>query len=147
VIEGRAARPAPTSRFAATVADDEGAAEPTTEAPGLSAALAGVDPEELRPATVDGAWKVIMSPPVGPQQEMTAIFHTDGTTLTGELNAAEGAQAFAGTVDGNHLKWEMKVTQPISLTLKYDLTVTGDTLSGKAKMGMFGSAKVAGTRL
>jgi carbon-monoxide dehydrogenase large subunit len=147
VIEGRVARPAPASRFAAPVADDEDAPEPTSEAPGLSAALAGVDPEDMRPATVDGAWKVIMSPPVGPQQEMTATFHTDGSTLTGQLDAAEGAQAFTGTVDGHRLKWEMKVTQPISLTLKYDLTVSGDTLTGKAKMGMFGSAKVAGNRL
>lgn len=41
----------------------------------------------------------------------------------------------------------MKVTQPITLTLKYDLTVTGDLVGGKAKIGMFGSAKVAGTHL
>lgn len=38
----------------------------------------------------------------------------------------------------------MKVTQPTSLTLKCDLTATGDTLGGKAKTGMFGSAKVVG---
>ncbi|RZJ98097.1 MAG: xanthine dehydrogenase family protein molybdopterin-binding subunit [Novosphingobium sp.] len=95
---------------------------------------------------VDGNWNVVMKPPVGPEQTMVATFHTDGGTLTGKLDAPEGAQEFAGTVDGNRLKWEMKVTQPMPITLKYDLTVEGDTLSGTAKLGMFGKAKVQGTR-
>ena len=77
---------------------------------------------------------------------MVATFNTDGGTLTGKLEAPEGTQEFAGTVDGNRLKWEMKVTQPMPITLKYDLTVEGDVLSGTAKLGMFGKAKVQGTR-
>ena len=148
VIEGRAPAPIRPSRFASApmVADGE-AREPTSEAPGLSAALAGVDPEETRAGTVDGRWKMVMSPPVGPKQEMTATFQTDGDTLTGRLDSDQGGQDFAGTVEGNHLKWEMKVTQPASLTLKYDVTVEGEAITGKAKMGMFGSAKISGERL
>jgi aerobic carbon-monoxide dehydrogenase large subunit len=152
VIEGRAVSPAPSSRFAAPVSDD-GAAEPTTEAPGISAALAGVDPEDVvepdagGPATVDGQWKVTMIPPMGPQQEMTATFVTNGDALTGKLDSDQGAQDFAGSVDGNRLKWEMKVTAPMSMTLKYDLTVDGNALSGKCKLGILGSAKVTGQRI
>jgi len=89
---------------------------------------------------------VTMQPPIGPEQKMVATFKTDGGTLTGKLDAPEGAQEFAGTVDGNRLKWEMKVTTPMPITLKYDLTVEGDALSGSAKLGMFGKAKVSGTR-
>jgi aerobic carbon-monoxide dehydrogenase large subunit len=148
VIEGRAPAPVRPSRFASTpIAAGDDAAVPTSETPGLSAALAGVDPEETRSGTVDGRWKMVMSPPAGPKQEMTATFQTDGGALTGRLDSDHGGQDFAGAVEGNRLKWEMKVTQPVSLTLKYDLTVEGDAISGKAKMGMFGSAKISGERL
>ena len=102
--------------------------------------------EPAAATTIDGNWNMVMKPPVGPEQQMVATFNTDGGTLTGKLEAPEGTQEFAGTVDGNRLKWEMKVTQPMPITLKYDLTVEGDALSGTAKLGMFGKAKVQGTR-
>lgn len=35
----------------------------------------------------------------------------------------------------------------MKITLKYDIKVSGDTLAGKCKMGMFGSAKVTGERV
>ncbi len=138
IIEGRtvaAEPPAPTPE----------AAVPEVEQPGTSAVLAGVEAAAL-PQAIDGAWNVVMKPPIGPEQTMVATFHTDGAALTGKLDAPEGAQEFAGTVEGNRLKWEMKVTQPMPITLKYDLVVDGDALSGTAKLGMFGKAKVSGTR-
>jgi carbon-monoxide dehydrogenase large subunit len=97
------------------------------------------------PAVIDGDWKMVLATPMGPQ-EMVGRFTTQGEVLTGTLESAEGSQAFTGTVDGNRLKWEMKVTKPMPITLKYDLTVDGDTISGKAKLGMFGTAKVTGQR-
>ena len=41
----------------------------------------------------------------------------------------------------------MKVTKPVSLTLKYDLQIDGDKMTGKVKMGFFGTAKVSGERM
>jgi carbon-monoxide dehydrogenase large subunit len=123
-------------------------AEPA-DAP-VAPVVAAPPPAPVAPAvlqTIDGDWNVTMKPPVGPEQQMVATFRTEGGALTGKLDAPEGAQEFAGTVDGNRLKWEMKVTQPMPITLKYDLTVEGDVLSGTAKLGMFGKAKVIGTRV
>jgi carbon-monoxide dehydrogenase large subunit len=40
----------------------------------------------------------------------------------------------------------MKVTKPMPITLKYDLTVEGNKLSGKVKMGLFGSSHLTGER-
>jgi carbon-monoxide dehydrogenase large subunit len=98
-------------------------------------------------AVIDGAWKMVMAAPVGPPQEMIGRFTTEGDVLKGMLESDQGSQGFEGTVAGNRLKWEMKVTKPMPLTLKYDLTIEGDTLSGKAKLGMFGTAKVSGQRM
>jgi aerobic carbon-monoxide dehydrogenase large subunit len=135
VIEGRAK---------ASVAEPVVAAAPPT--PAATPAPAPEPVAAGAPQAIDGDWNIVMSPPVGPEQKMVATFRTDGGVLTGKLDAPEGAQEFTGTVDGNRLKWEMKVTKPMAITLKYDLTVDGDAMAGSAKLGMFGKAKVSGTR-
>ena len=56
-------------------------------------------------------------------------------------------QDFEGVVEGSRLKWDLKVTKPMALTLKYDVVVEGDRLSGKVKMGVFGAAKLSGERI
>lgn len=97
------------------------------------------------PAAIDGDWKIIMKTPMGPQ-EMTAHFETDGSALSGYLSSPEGQQDFTGTAEGNRLLFDLKVDKPMKITLKYDITIDGDSLSGKAKMGMMGSAKLTGER-
>ena len=68
-------------------------------------------------------WKMVLATPMGPQ-EMVGHFSTQGDVLTGTLESPQGSQDFEGTVDGNQLKWDMKVTKPMPMTLKYDLTMS-----------------------
>jgi aerobic carbon-monoxide dehydrogenase large subunit len=105
-------------------------------------AHATLEPAE---AAIDGDWTMVLATPMGPQ-EMTGHFETDGESLRGYLRSPEGQQSFTGTVQGNHLKFDLKVEKPIKITLKYDLAVDGDTIAGKVKMGIFGSAKLTGKR-
>jgi carbon-monoxide dehydrogenase large subunit len=114
------------------------AAAPVIEAPVIQ--QAGVS------AAIDGDWKMILATPVGPQ-EMKGHFETSGTSLSGHLSSPEGQQGFTGTVAGTQLKFDLKVEKPMKITLKYDLTVEGDRISGKVKMGIFGSAKLTGERI
>lgn len=88
---------------------------------------------------------MVLATPVGPQ-EMMGHFETDGSSLSGYLSSAEGQQSFTGTVEGNQLKFDLKVEKPMKLTLKYDIVIEGDTLTGKVKMGIFGKAKLTGKR-
>lgn len=88
---------------------------------------------------------MVLKTPMGPQ-EMAGHFATQGSALSGYLTSPEGRQDFTGTVDGNRVKFDLKVEKPMKITLKYDLQVAGDTLTGKCKMGMFGTAKVSGQR-
>jgi carbon-monoxide dehydrogenase large subunit len=94
---------------------------------------------------IDGDWKMVLATPMGPQ-EMRGHFETEGAMLSGYLSSAEGQQAFTGTVEGNRLKFDLKVVKPMKITLKYDIAVEGDNLKGKVKMGIFGSAKLTGER-
>jgi carbon-monoxide dehydrogenase large subunit len=141
IIDGKPAAPKPESRFAATPA--ESAPQASQPAPPVAPAAPAIP---AAPASVDGMWKMAISAPMG-SQEMTGKFVTDGEKLTGTLFSEMGDQEFAGTVVGNALKWEMKVTKPMALTLKYDVQVEGDRLTGKVKMGVFGSAKLSGERI
>ena len=78
---------------------------------------------------------------------MVGRFTTEGDVLKGMLESDQGSQGFEGKVAGNRLKWEMKVSKPIPITLKYDITIEGDKLTGKCKMGLFGSANLTGERM
>jgi len=94
---------------------------------------------------IDGDWKMVLATPMGPQA-MQGHFETRGQALSGFLSSPEGQQAFTGTVEGNRVRFDLKVEKPMKLTLKYDFTVEGDRLAGKVKMGIFGSAKLSGER-
>jgi carbon-monoxide dehydrogenase large subunit len=97
-------------------------------------------------SNIDGSWSMVLATPMGPQK-IIGRFTTEGAVLKGVLESDQGSQGFEGAIAGNRLKWEMKVTKPIPITLKYDLVVEANRLTGKVKMGLFGSANVTGERM
>jgi len=51
-------------------------------------------------------------------------------------------------LDGNLLKWSMKVTKPMRLTLKFVISMDeNNKMYGEAKAGMLPSSKLIGQRL
>lgn len=95
--------------------------------------------------SVDGMWNFVLSTPMGPQA-FTGKLATDGSVVTGTFYTKLDEAHFTGTISGKQLKWDLKVTKPMSLTLKYDVQIEGDKLIGKVKMGVFGTAKLVGER-
>ncbi len=144
VIEGR---PIAHKHSAAPVTDRPAVthAEPVVAATHETLAPVPTSAPHAPPVHVDGEWKVTLETPMGPQ-EMIARFTTEGTVLKGVLDSDQGSQEFEGTIVGDRLKWDMKVKKPMPITLKYDLTIAGNVLTGKVKLGMFGTAKVTGQR-
>ena len=120
-------------------------AESVTPKPAPAAPVA-VAPAPSGEAKIDGEWAITMATPMGPQN-MTGVFRVNGEQLSGELKSPEGSQAFTGTAAGNQLKFDLHVEKPMKITLKYDISIDGDKLTGKCKMGMMGSAKLTGHRL
>ncbi|MEJ6011546.1 xanthine dehydrogenase family protein molybdopterin-binding subunit [Novosphingobium aquae] len=122
-----------------------GAPPPPAAAPAVAAA-----PEPVAapcgPVSIDGDWNMVLKTPMGPQA-MVVTFRTSGSAVEGTFNSPEGSQEFAGGVlEDGRLRFDLKVEKPMKITLKYDLQFDGDAVAGKCKMGMFGSAKVSGTR-
>ncbi|MCB2058919.1 MAG: xanthine dehydrogenase family protein molybdopterin-binding subunit [Novosphingobium sp.] len=142
IIEGRDIAGTEARREAPAAATQESApaAEPAASSEPAAA------PAPAAETKIDGDWKMLMKTPMG-DQEMTGHFETSGSAVSGYLASPEGNQDFAGTVEGNVVKFDLKVEKPMKITLKYNLTFEGDSVSGKVKLGMLGSAKLSGERI
>jgi hypothetical protein len=95
---------------------------------------------------IDGTYKVEVSSPRGVQAGELTI-KTSGNTCSGVYKTQRGDQAFTGTVDGNTAKWTINVQSPMgSMAIGYNVTVTGNDLTGTVSMGQFGNAPIKGTK-
>ena len=72
---------------------------------------------------------------------------TAGTALTGEQSAeGESGPIFDGSVDGNAVGWKVRIVDPARMTLEYQGTVWGNTMTGNMKAGRFGAWPFVGRR-
>lgn len=96
---------------------------------------------------VDGKWEITINSPMG-AVKATLDLATDGSTLTGSQQAAQGSGPLEnGKADGNNLTWSAKISSPMPMTLDFAGAVDGDKLSGSVKAGAFGSFPFTGNRL
>lgn len=96
--------------------------------------------------SADGTWNCTINSPMG-AQNATMTLVTDGNSLSGKMEGAQGTQEFSGgTADGDNLEWVIDVTQPMPMKLEVKATVDGDNISGNVKLGAFGDASFSGTR-
>lgn len=99
--------------------------------------------------SADGNWHLTLDSSMG-KQEFDFALSTDGSVLSGTATA-EGREIepaiFGGSVDGDTLGWKLKVRRPVRLTMTFTMAVDGDSITGKAKAGIFGSYPVTGHRI
>ncbi|CAN7353032.1 cytochrome P450 [Phenylobacterium sp. LjRoot225] len=106
-------------------------------------------PAPTAEAVIPGAesWKLTMKTPMGPQ-EMALQLARQGEALTGRIESPMGSEAISnGKVSGDTLTWTLNVTKPTAIKLGFEVTVAGDRMTGKAKLGVFGSAPLTGERV
>ena len=96
---------------------------------------------------VDGTWKLMVNTPMG-SQESTLVITSSGATLTGTQSAGsgDGRPIDDGTVNGNTISWKSSITKPMPITLEFTGVISGDTINGEVKLGMFGTQTFTGTR-
>ena len=97
--------------------------------------------------SADGVWNCTINSPMG-AQNATMTLVTDGNSLSGKMEGAQGTQDFdGGTADGDNLTWVIDMTQPMPMKLEVTAAVDGDNISGNVKLGAFGDATFSGTRV
>ncbi|MDO9333853.1 MAG: hypothetical protein Q7T57_04955 [Dehalococcoidales bacterium] len=95
---------------------------------------------------IDGTYKVEMTTQRGAQTG-EIIIKSAGNTVSGTYKSQRGDQPFTGTLDGNKAKWTINVQSPMgSMALVYEVTVTGNEMTGNVAMGQFGNAPLKGTK-
>ena len=93
-----------------------------------------------------GGWRVTLVAPMA-TQEMQLRILTLGDDFTGIIESVMGNMNITGTAVGNRLRWVMDVKKPMRIKVTCEVVVDGDTLSGTAKLGIFGKATMTGKRI
>jgi hypothetical protein len=97
-------------------------------------------------ATFAGSWDVTIDTPIGKIAAVFDITEQDGTIAGVGRTDKETVDMYDVVADGNQLTWLQNVTTPMKLTLKFVVTVEGDTMTGTSKAGILPGSKVQGTR-
>jgi len=94
---------------------------------------------------VQGKWNITINTPMGDRTGVLEL-HVQGKTMSGSLSDGEHHVAISdGTVEGNNLRWQARITKPMRLSFKFSAVVEGDRISGTARH-MLGTAMFSGTR-
>lgn len=96
--------------------------------------------------TFAGAWNVTLDTPIGKMAVLFEITESDGVVTGVARSDAETVDFDDAIAVGDRLTWSQAVTTPMRLTLKFDVVVDGDTMTGTSKAGVL-SSKVNGTRI
>jgi hypothetical protein len=98
-------------------------------------------------ATFAGTWDVTIDTLIGKMTVVFDITEVDGAIRGIARSDAETVEFIDAVADGNKLTWSQDVTTPMKLTLKFDVDVDGDAMTGTSKAGSFPASKVNGSRI
>jgi hypothetical protein len=97
-------------------------------------------------ATFAGTWNVTIDTPIGKIEAAFDITEQDGAIKGVGRTDKESVDFYDVVADGNQLTWLQDVTTPMKLTLKFAVTVDGDTMTGTSKAGFLPGSKLHGSR-
>jgi hypothetical protein len=95
---------------------------------------------------VAGTWNLTIATPIGKQSVVLELTERSGVVEGIARGDAETTPLIDPVLDGNRLTWTQRITKPMRLHLKFDVTIDGDTLTGTSKARMLPTSRVIGTR-
>ncbi|MEU2487461.1 hypothetical protein ABZ593_22985 [Streptomyces sp. NPDC012617] len=95
---------------------------------------------------VEGVWDLSVSTPIGLVEAVVELRREDGLLRGAAHGAGEEVPLSDVRLEGDRLTWKQAVTTPLRLNLVFDVTVTGDTLTGTSRAGRLPVSKVTGRR-
>jgi hypothetical protein len=97
--------------------------------------------------TIDGAWAVAIATPIGTQRVTLTFATTDGGLAGTATQGADVVPLIEPRLAGDRLTWTQHVTRPLRLTLRFEVVVAGDTMTGTAKAGLLPASRLTGQRV
>ncbi|MFI1912905.1 hypothetical protein [Nocardia sp. NPDC020380] len=100
--------------------------------------------------SIVGTWDLTLRTPIGSLAIVYTFTDSDGTVRGTATGKGETVQLHEITIEttesGNHATWRQSVTRPMRLDLDFDVTVTGDRLTGWSRAGRLPRTKVTGSK-
>lgn len=94
-----------------------------------------------------GEWNVAISTPVGKLSVMLSLSSKDGRIIGTAKQGGEVVELQELVTDRNRLCWSQRVTKPMRLNLKFEVTVSGNVMTGTAKAGPLPASRLTGERV
>ncbi len=96
--------------------------------------------------SIVGDWDVSIKTPIGSLAVDYTFTPTDHGVVGGATHRGEVVPLQAISIEGDRVTWHQSVTKPMRLNLDFDVTVSGDTLTGHSRAGRLPRSAVTGTR-
>ena len=101
-------------------------------------------------SAIVGTWDLRLRTPIGTLAAVYTFTEREGAVSGTAASRAEtvpllDVSCVAGPA-GERVTWRQSVTRPLRLHLDFDVTVTGDTLTGQSRAGRLPRTDVTGTR-
>jgi len=94
-----------------------------------------------------GTWQAVLRTPIGNMDVSFTFVEADGT-ISGEATSKDETVAIRDvSVNGDQVVWLQDVTTPMKLTLKFDVVIDGDTMTGTSKAGFLPASSLQGSRV
>ena len=90
---------------------------------------------------ISGTWEMTIQTPRGEERKSEMTIEQDGEKIKVTMPGFRGDEMTGeGTVKDNKVEWTINISTPRGdFSITYSGTVEGDTMSGEAAMGDFGS--------
>ena len=92
-------------------------------------------------------WRLSVSTPVGAQAMRLVLSRTEQTWTGTASTAEESIEVTNISRREGHLQWSQQLTRPLRLTLRFDVQISGDQLTGVATAGPLLKSAVSGTKI
>lgn len=99
------------------------------------------------PSLFEGEWDATIETPVGGLIVKLHIATVHGVIQGTCMHGDEASPFIDPEFTGNLLRWSLRVTKPMRLTLKLEVMVDGDQMTGIAKAGVLPSSRLSGHRI
>ncbi|WP_405083017.1 DJ-1/PfpI family protein [Paenibacillus chitinolyticus] len=121
--------------------------EPNTEADKEPIAYAIPVNTSPQASVFDGNWDTTIATPVGKMQVKLSITVRNGMIQGKATQGNETVEFLNPALEGNRLTWLLRITKPMRLNLKFEVSAHGDDMTGTAKAGMLPGSKLTGRRI
>ncbi|MCA2214877.1 HD domain-containing protein [Jidongwangia harbinensis] len=96
----------------------------------------------------EGTWNLTLHTPIGRLAAVVVLSSDDGVLrgVARDPGSDEEVPLRDIVLDGGRLTWAQTITKPMWLRLTFDVTISGDEMTGRSKAGRLPGSKVVGRR-